>query len=85
MIVDEEGQKVEWNGNFPETLKCNLETDFDMLKTYPLVCLNLVLNQQKENAEGLRPFEEIENCVKGSVTVKLTDPFLEYQKGKKIG
>ena len=44
MIVDEEGQKVEWNGNFPETLKCNLETDFDMLKTYPLVCLNLALN-----------------------------------------
>ena len=48
MIIDEEGQKIEWQ-DMPRSLMMNIEQDFHMVKSYPLMHINMVLAEQLES------------------------------------
>ena len=73
MFIDEEGRAIEWD-NLPKSLELNIQDDFETLKSYPLMCINMVLAEQIESVEGLRPHKEISDLVKQSIEVKTTNP-----------
>ena len=40
-----------------------IEQDFEMARSYPLVCLNMAMVQEVQSIEGLRPYAEIYNII----------------------
>ena len=42
MHVDVEGEKIEWDG-MPASLRMGIESDFDVLQMYTLICINRVM------------------------------------------
>ena len=69
MIIDEAGRKVEWEG-LPRSINMIIEQDFELAKSYPLVCINMAIAQEVESIEGLRPYQEIYNIVRQSIEIK---------------
>ena len=49
-----------------------------MLKAYPLMCLNMAIQEEKESVEGLRPYEEIKRHIDESIELKEANPALDY-------
>ena len=66
MLIDEVGKKVEWE-NFPLSLQMNIESDFQTLKAYPLLCINRAVAEQVESVEGLRTKEEYEKAINAAI------------------
>ena len=58
MRDDVEGSRIEWE-NMPIVLNQAIEQDYELVKNYPLMCINMALAGLTEEVEGLRPFEEI--------------------------
>ena len=58
MYDDEEGKMIEWD-DMPLALKQAINTEYEVVKNYPLMSINLALMELKEDARGLRPIEEI--------------------------
>ena len=58
MLDDEESKKIEWEG-MPKSLMNTIIDDYETVKDYPLMCLNMAISEEKESIEGLRPKEEI--------------------------
>ena len=56
----------------------NLESDFQMLRDNPLMCLNMVLAEQAEDDQGLRRQSEFHRAISESIEIKKSSPFLEY-------
>ena len=69
MFIDEDAKKIEWEG-LPTTIAMIIEQDYEMVKSYPLVCINMAIAQEVESIEGLRPYAEIYNIVKQSIEIK---------------
>ena len=84
MFIDEDDRKVEWDG-LPNALQINMEQDFEVLTTYPLVCINMVLAERKETVEGLRPHSEIANVVKEAIEMKTSNPNDDYERMEEVG
>ena len=63
----------------------NIEQDFQLVKTYPLMHINMVLAEQLESVQGLRPYSEIANNVKKAIEVTLDNPVNDYQRLEKLG
>ena len=49
------------------------------------MCINMVLAEQLESVEGLRPHEEIANVVQEAIEVKTTNPRTDYEQLGKLG
>ena len=77
MIEDADGKKFEWEG-LPTSLTMIIEQDYEMLKAYPLMCLNMAIQEEKESVEGLRPYEEIKRHIDESIELKEANPALDY-------
>ena len=73
MVVDEDGGAIEWDG-LPKSIDQNIEKDYETLKSYPLMCINMAMSEQIESAEGLRPYDEIKNVVEQSIDLKELNP-----------
>ena len=84
MIDDEDGRQIEWEG-LPTSLIMTIEQDYDMVKAYPLMCLNMAIQEEKESIEGLRPYEEIKKHIDESIELKETNPADEYERQEMIG
>ena len=84
MIEDVDGKNFEWEG-LPTSLTMNIEQDYEMLKAYPLMCLNMAIQEEKEMVEGLRPYEEIKKHIDESIELKETNPALDYDTQEIIG
>jgi len=57
--VDEECERVEWDGLSGLAAKHMESYEFALQQRYPTMCLNLMLAQSREQAVGLRPYDEI--------------------------
>ena len=84
MYDDEEGKHIEWEG-MPKSMEQSIEQDYKMVKKYPLMCINMVLAEQLESIEGLRPHDEIANVVQEAIEVKTINPRTDYEQIGKLG
>ena len=63
----------------------SIEQDFELVKTYPLMYINMVLAEQLESVQGLRPYSEIANNVQEAIEVSLDNPADDYERMEKLG
>lgn len=84
--VDEDDEKVEFDG-LPTVAAMYCQTEFDYLtqKENPEICLNMMLNDQREQKEGLRPYQEIQQNVTDAIQVQKSNPALVYKVLEVIG
>ena len=58
----------------------NIEPDYETLRDYPLMCINMAMAEQIESAEGLRPYEEIKDVVEHSIDLREENPADYYER-----
>ena len=84
MIDDEDGRQIEWEG-LPISIEQNIEGDYETLRAYPLMCINMAMSEQIESTEGLRPYDEIKNVVAQSIDLSELNPADYYERMEQIG
>ena len=77
--VEEDEETVYWSG-LPRSGQLYMrDFDFGTQSKHPFVCLKMMLNQQREQVEGLRPHEEISRNVAEAIQIKKENPALHYK------
>ena len=66
MVDDEEDRKIEWDG-LPRSIEMNISQQYDVVKSYPIVAINMAIALERESREGLRPEREITNIVNSAI------------------
>ena len=84
MVLDEENEAVEWDGDMPRSLKHNIEKEYELLKFYPLECINLVLSDELIAVRGFRSISEIKRDQTESIEIKTSNPQDDYEGLAKI-
>ena len=77
MEIDKDSRRIEWEG-LPRSISMNIEQDFDVVCTYPLMFINMAIDEQMENIEGLRPHSETADIVSNAIELRESDPCEEY-------
>ena len=77
--IEEDEQTVYWTG-LPRAAEIYMQDfDFGTQSKHPFVCLKMMLNQQREQVEGLRPHDEISRNVAEAIQIKKANPALHYK------
>ena len=79
MIDDVEGRAIEWDG-LPMALITSIEKDYETLLEFPLICLQMAIQEEKESKEGLRPLEEKKKNIDECIELKEVNPSDYYER-----
>ena len=83
MLIDDENNCIEWEG-MPRSLELSIEKNYELLKAYPLMYINMALSGLMEDTQGYRPLEEITQLVSESIVIKTSNPNDEWEMLNRI-